>query len=71
MQALSYAGIPSDQTYTIIKAISKKKEELIKSYKDQFLDGFKSKAGCDDRTSNMVWKIIEDASAYGLRIKSI
>lgn len=71
MQALSYAGIPSDQTYTIIKAISKKKEELIKSYKDQFLDGFKSKAGCDDNTSNMVWKIIEDASAYGLRIKSI
>lgn len=65
MKSLSYAHIPSDETYSIIKAISKKKEELIKSYKDQFLIGFTKEANCDSSTSEKVWKIIEDASAYG------
>lgn len=71
MKALAFAGIPSDETYSIIKAISKKKEALIMSYREQFLNGFMKEANCDVATSEKVWQIIEDASAYGLTIKFI
>ncbi len=40
MQALLMAGIPPKDTYQVIKAISKKKTDLINSYKEKFLDGF-------------------------------
>ena len=64
MSALVYAGIPEDETYGIIKAISKKKKEIIMNAKDRFIKGFTDKTGSEENAEK-VWKIIEDASAYG------
>lgn len=73
MSALGYAGIPMDETMTLIKAISKKKEKVIFKYKDRFLKGFTEKIleeeNCTKETAkksaNKVWQIIYDASKYG------
>ena len=64
MSALVYAGIPEDETYSIIKAISKKKKDIIMKAKDRFVKGFTEKTGSQENAEK-VWKIIEDASAYG------
>ena len=64
MSALVYAGIPEDETYGIIKAISKKKKDIIMNAKDRFIEGFTEKTGSEENAEK-VWKIIEDASAYG------
>ena len=64
MSALVYAGIPEDETYGIIKAISKKKKDIIMNAKDRFISGFTKKTGSEENAEK-VWKIIEDASAYG------
>ena len=64
MTALVYAGIPEDETYGIIKAISKKKKEIIMNAKDRFIKGFTEKTGSEENAEK-VWQIIEDASAYG------
>ena len=64
MSALVYAGIPEDETYSIIKAISKKKKDIIMKAKDRFVKGFTDKTGSKENAER-VWKIIEDASAYG------
>ena len=64
MSALVYAGIPEDETYSIIKAISKKKKDIIMKAKDRFVKGFTDKTGSEENAER-VWKIIEDASAYG------
>ena len=64
MSALVYAGIPEDETYGIIKAISKKKKDIIMNAKDRFIEGFTKKTGSEENAEK-VWKIIEDASAYG------
>ena len=64
MSALVYAGIPEDETYSIIKAISKKKKDIIMKAKDRFVKGFTEKTGSQENAER-VWKIIEDASAYG------
>lgn len=73
MASLAFSGIPMDECYDIIKAISKKKVALIKSYKEQFIKGFKEKIikadSCSDEvaieSSDKVWTIIENASKYG------
>lgn len=65
MQALNYAGIEDGETYSIIKAISKKKEYIIKAAKEKFLEGFMKKAECDIHSAEKVWTIIENAAAYG------
>ncbi|MGL5716845.1 MAG: hypothetical protein ACRCX2_27765, partial [Paraclostridium sp.] len=40
MLVLQKAGISLAESYNVIKAISKKKEKKIMSYKDEFIDGF-------------------------------
>ena len=64
MSALVYAGIPEDETYGIIKAVSKKKKDVIMQTRSQFVEGFTAKTGSEENAEK-VWKIIEDASAYG------
>lgn len=64
MATLVYVGFPEDETYGLIKAISKKKESVIKGIKQRFLDGFVAKTGSMDDALK-VWQIIEDAAAYG------
>ena len=74
MKVLGFAGFPMAETYTIVKAISKKKDYVIKEAKDKFIPGFSSKImESDDKLSEKdaiaisekVWGIIEDNAAYG------
>lgn len=65
MKSMEFSGIPSGETYTVIKAISKKKIDVIEKYKDIFVNGFMEHGKCDKDTALKVWKIIEDASGYG------
>jgi len=72
MKILNYAGIQMDQTYEIIKSISKKRFEKIMSYKEAFLTGFKDKVMEEGGTtedlaidvSHKVWQIMEDSASY-------
>ena len=61
---LVYVGFPEDETYGLIKAISKKDHNLISGIKDRFINGFIEKTGSEENAYR-VWQIIEDASAYG------
>jgi len=73
MATLMYAGFPTDETYGIIKAIAKKKPEVVLKLKDKFIEGFSHKIIEEEnidsekaiQMSEDVWKIIEDSSAYG------
>ena len=73
MGALNFAGIPLDETMTIIKAISKKKKKLIMSYKERFVEGCSHKLMEEETSlievanelSSRVWQIIEDSASYG------
>ena len=74
MKVLGFAGFPMGETYTIIKAISKKKKYVIENAKKKFIPNF-TKAILDtketdnkkeaEQTAHKVWKIIEDSASYG------
>lgn len=74
MKVLGFAGFPMRETYTIIKAISKKKDYVFKSTKPKFIKNF-AKAIIDTGETNSeekanelalnVWTIIENSAAYG------
>ena len=74
MKVLGFAGFPMKDTYTIIKAISKKKDYIIKDAKKKFIPNFAqaildTKETTDiNKANNMakkVWQIIEDSASYG------
>lgn len=73
MSTLSYSGIPTSETYGIIKAIAKKKEKTVQGWKEIFIKGFKAKIMETESISEekalaktmQVWKIIDDSSSYG------
>lgn len=74
MKVLSFAGFPMSETYTIIKAISKKKKYVIEKAKEKFIPNF-AKAIIEthetenldiaNEMANKVWKIVEDSAQYG------
>ena len=74
MKVLGFAGFPMSETYAIIKAISKKKEYVIKDAKPKFIENF-SKAiletgETDDKEkanelASQVWGIVENSAEYG------
>lgn len=74
MKVLGFAGFPMSETYTIIKAISKKKDYIIKDAKPKFIKNFAQAIldtgeTDDDNTAHeladKVWTIIENSAAYG------
>ncbi len=74
MKVLGFAGFPMSETYTIIKAISKKKDYIIKDAKPKFIKNFAqailNTGETDDDSkahelSDKVWTIIENSAAYG------
>jgi DNA polymerase III alpha subunit len=74
MKILNFAGFPMKDTYTIIKAISKKKKDKIAKIKPMFIENFAQKiieTGDADNNedayilSEKVWGIVEDFSSYG------
>jgi DNA polymerase III alpha subunit len=64
MAALVYAGFPEDETYGLLKAISKKKPGVIEPIHDRFINGFMQKTGSEENALK-VWKILEDSVGYG------
>lgn len=79
MKILAFAGFPMADTYTIIKAISKKKDYVIKEAKPKFLTNFAKKiletGETDDEAkahelADKVWGVIEDNCAYGFNCVS-
>ena len=74
MKVLGFAGFPMSETYTIIKAISKKKDYIIKDARPKFITNF-AKAILDTGETNdidkahelaeEVWTIIENSASYG------
>lgn len=79
MKVLEFAGFPMAETYTIIKAISKKKDYVIKEAKPKFISGFAQAimdtGETDDENvanelAEKVWHIVEDNSAYGFNCVS-
>lgn len=74
MKILGYAGFEMKDTYTIIKAISKKKAKKIAAIKPIFIDNFKriiietGEANSEEEAlelANKIWGIVEDFSSYG------
>lgn len=74
MKVLGFAGFPMSETYTIIKAISKKKQYVIKGAKEKFIPNFAqailhtgetNDLKTAEEMSHKVWQIIEDSAAYG------
>ena len=74
MKVLGFAGFPMSETYTIIKAISKKKDYVIKDARPKFITNF-ARAILDTGETNdvdkahelaeEVWMIIENSASYG------
>lgn len=79
MKVLGFAGFPMGETYTIIKAISKKKKYVIDSAKPKFIKNF-AQAILDTGETNSqetayematkVWTIIENSASYGFNCVS-
>ncbi len=73
MATLAYAGFSVDETYGIIKAISKKKPAVVKPLQERFIKGFTEKIMDNEKVtyeealemSHRVWQIVEDSSGYG------
>lgn len=74
MKVLGFAGFPMSETYTIIKAISKKKDYIIKDAKPKFIKNFAQaildtgETDDDNKAHDLadkVWTIIENSAAYG------
>lgn len=74
MKVLGFTGFPMSETYSIIKAISKKKDYIIKDAKPKFIKNFAQAildtGETDDdnkahELADKVWIIIENSAAYG------
>ncbi len=65
MKYLVWLGVPEDETYGIIKKISKKKfkEDELKALKIKLHDGWKKVVGREEGFEK-TWKVVEDASRY-------
>lgn len=65
MRALQYAGFSEDETYSLLKAIAKKKDGIFdETIYERFIDGFVEKTDSKDNALK-VWQIMEDAVGYG------
>lgn len=73
MAVLAFAGFPQDETYDIIKAISKKRIKKIMQIRPRFIENFKKEIINNDglseeeavEASEKIWTIIENSSQYG------
>lgn len=79
MKVLEFAGFPMSETYTIIKAISKKKDYIIKDAKPKFIKNFAEAIISTGETNDLnkanelateVWTIVENSAAYGFNCVS-
>lgn len=64
MATLVFAGFPEDETYGLLKQISRKKKGVIEKIENKFIEGFVKQTGSENKARE-VWKIIQDAVGYG------
>ena len=64
MKVLQYVGFPEGETYSLLKAIAKKKPGIIEPIHDRFIEGFVKQTGSEEDALE-VWKIIENSVQYG------
>ena len=72
MQCLGLAGFDMQETYPIIKAISKKKVKVIAAAKERFIENFSKHISENEKLNNdeaievseKIWQIIIDSSSY-------
>lgn len=64
MKVLQYVGFPEGETYSLLKAIAKKKPGIIEPIHDRFIEGFVKQTGSKEDALE-VWKIIENSVQYG------
>lgn len=64
MKVLQYVGFPEGETYSLLKAIAKKKPGIIEPIHDRFIEGFIKQTGSEEDALE-VWKIIENSVQYG------
>lgn len=64
MKVLVWVGFSEDETYSLLKAIAKKKEGIIEPIYERFIDGFVKKTSSNE-DAEKVWKIISDSVDYG------
>lgn len=62
--AREIGGLSLGDGVNLVKAISKKKVDKIRKFKDRFYAGAKKK-GCPDEVANRIWSIIEGGASYG------
>ena len=74
MKVLGFAGFPMSETYTIVKAISKKKDYIINGAKEKFIPNFTksildTKETEDEKVAEQmaekVWEVIKASAQYG------
>lgn len=73
MAVLSFAGFQNDETYGIIKAISKKRENIFKEIKPRFIENISNNFIKYDNldseialnNAEKVWQIVENSARYG------
>lgn len=74
MKVLAFADFPMSETYTIIKAISKKKRYVIENAKEKFIPNFAQAIIRTKETDDIniamdmakqVWQVVEDSAQYG------
>lgn len=79
MSVLAFADFEMAETYTIIKAISKKKDYVINGAKERFIPNFAKKClesgdaeTLEDgiKVAQQVWTIIENSASYGFNCLS-
>lgn len=74
MEVLKYCGIEAKETYTVLKAISKKKESVIKSVESKMKNGMfeKLKNKYDNKLLTKIidelWQVILDSSNYSFNV---
>ncbi len=61
--ARKIGGLSLGEGVNLVKAISKKKVDKIRKFKDKFYSGAK-KNGCPDEAANRIWSIIEGGASY-------
>lgn len=65
MKILTYLGVHEDETYQLVKKISKKKfsEEDLNKLKRELTDGFVRRVGTEEGFK-AIWQVMEDAARY-------
>lgn len=58
-------GLTADESLVVMKAMSKKKQDVINSFKERFIDYSKKKHKIPTKTANEIWDLLASFAEYG------